>query len=84
MTGMDLSHAFLQSAWESSDDAGVLFIFADWLDERRSRPQEQVLTFFTCSTTAGETRGKQTESKRCRFTASLASPSRPSSPTRSI
>jgi uncharacterized protein (TIGR02996 family) len=33
MTGMDHAHAFLQSAWDAGDDATVLLIFADWLDE---------------------------------------------------
>jgi uncharacterized protein (TIGR02996 family) len=31
---MDQPHAFLQAAWESDEEVGVLLVFADWLEER--------------------------------------------------
>jgi uncharacterized protein (TIGR02996 family) len=31
---MNQGQAFLQSAWVSGDDAGILLVFADWLEEQ--------------------------------------------------
>ncbi len=70
MTGMDHSHAFLQSAWESSDDAGVLLIFADWLDERGDGETAEILRLVVAEAgTAQHSKERTARLKRLRDNA---------------
>src|SRR5262249_34337731 len=63
---MDQGHAFLQAAWESSDDAGILLVFADFLEERGD-PAAEILRLVAAEvSTARHSRDRAARLKRLR------------------